>query len=480
MKAAIYIRVSTDRQADEGFSLEAQHDILMELLDKKGMELYRVYSDPGISGKTMRKRPGIQQMIADMKSGRFDAILVHKLDRLSRNLGDLYDFIATVNKLNIRLVIASLGSEEIDTISPMGKAFLYFNGIFAEIYSDNLREETLKGLEKKMKKGGRHMSRAPLGYDFSGDNEHRDLVINQKEANLVRTVYKMYLEGKGVVNIAKHMNSFSRGKEGGVWDSKYVKDILKNPTYTGHNHFKPDNWEESKRIIVKGTHEAIISQEDFDKVQAMMERKSSGHMSKSSYDYPYGGIIKCGKCGATYIGTSSVQKLADGSKKIYKSYRCRNHYTNNTCDAPSISERDLNRIVFEKLMITSDKIQEKKKSGDSKDKRMLQKEIEVSNRRRKNWMMALGDGKLSPNDYADLIEEEEQRMKSLYAEYSDQEEAYINEFSLEEIRHMMVNIKDNWDYLEADTQKQVIQSMFRSIVIKKESKTWTIEKMLTV
>lgn len=78
MKAAIYIRVSTERQ-EEGFSLEAQHDILMELLEKKGMELYRVYSDPGISGKTMKMRPGIQQMLTDMKAGRFEAILVHKL-----------------------------------------------------------------------------------------------------------------------------------------------------------------------------------------------------------------------------------------------------------------------------------------------------------------------------------------------------------------------------------------------------------------
>lgn len=477
MKAAIYIRVSTERQSEEGFSLEAQHDILMELLDKKGMELYRVYSDPGISGKTMKKRPGIQQMLTDMKAGRFDAILVHKLDRLSRNLGDLYEFIATVNKLNIRLVIASLGSEEIDTMSPMGKAFLYFNGIFAEIYSDNLREETLKGLTKKISKGGRHMSRAALGYDFDEDNV---LIINEKEAELVKEVYRLYLSGMGVVSIAKRMNEHSRGKEGGLWDQKYIKIILQNPTYTGHNHFKPETWEEDKRIIVKGTHEPIISTEDFEKVQAMMERKSTGHMSKSSYDYPYGGIVRCGECGATYIGTSTVQKLKTGNK-IYKSYRCRNHYTNNTCQSPSIQEKALNALVFEKIMITSNKIQEKKESVKAKtDKRMLSKEIETSNRRRKNWMMALGDGKLSPDDYATLIDEEESRMKEVYAQFQDEDELYISELDIEQLKEMMVNIKDNWDLLEPDTQKQLIQSMFRKIVIKKESNTWSIKDMLTV
>lgn len=481
MKAAIYIRVSTERQSEEGFSLEAQHDILMELLEKKGLELYRVYSDPGISGKTIKKRPGIQQLLQDMKDGRFEAILIHKLDRLSRNLGDLYEFIALVNKLNVRLVIASLGSQEIDTISPMGKAFLYFNGIFAEIYSDNLREETLKGLEKKMLKGGIHMSRPPLGYDAAYNEEgDRYLVINEHEADLVRKVFRMYLDGNGVVKIAKHMNTFSRGKEGGVWDSKYIKDILKNWTYTGRNHFKPDHWEEEKRIVTDVKHEAIISDQEFKLVEKMMERKAKGHMSKSSYDYPYGGIIRCGDCGATYVGTSTVQKLKSG-KKIYKSYRCRNHYTNGTCGAPSIQENSLNALVFEKIMITSNKIQEKKESVKAKaDKRMLTKEVETSNRRRKNWMMALGDGKLSPDDYATLIDEEEARMKEVYAQFQDEEELYINELDIDQIKEMMVNIKDNWELLEPDTQKQLIQSMFRKIVIKKESNTWNIKEMLTV
>ncbi|MGF6357152.1 site-specific DNA recombinase [Paenibacillus sp. 4624] len=481
MKAALYIRVSTDRQNEEGFSMEAQHDILMELLEKKGMELYRVYSDPGISGRTIKKRPGIQRLIADMKEGKFDAVLVHKLDRLSRNLGDLYEFIALINKLNKRFVIASLGSEEIDTQSPMGKAFLYFNGIFAEIYSDNLREETLKGLTKKMKNGGLHMSKAPLGYDIEVIDDERKLVINEYEAGLIKEVFRMYLSGKGVVSIAKHMNGHSRGKEGGVWDSKYVRIVLQNHTYTGHNHFKPVLWEESKRIITPGEHEPIISMEDFLKVRKMMERRGEGHMAKHSYDYPYGGIVKCGLCGATYIGNASRQTLAGGTVRVYRSYRCRNQYSNKTCDAPGISEHQLQQLIFEKLQITNKKLQDKKTSAQAKsDQRLLQKEIEVSNRRRKNWMLALGDGKLSADDYANLIDEEEARMKAITAQYEEKEDYYINELSTEEIKEMMANLKENWVLIEPETQKLLVQSMFRQIVIKKESARWTIPQMLTV
>lgn len=165
MRAAIYTRVSTVAQAEEGFSLEAQEEILMQTIERKGLELYRIYTDPGVSGKTF-KRPGVQAMIADMKAGRFDAILIHKLDRLSRNMGDIIAFIEMVNKLDIRLIISAQGQDEIDTRSPMGKAFLQLNGIWAELYINNLREETLKGLIKKVKNGGRHMSRPPLGYRF--------------------------------------------------------------------------------------------------------------------------------------------------------------------------------------------------------------------------------------------------------------------------------------------------------------------------
>ena len=117
-RAAIYIRVSTDRQAEEGFSMEAQHDILMQLIERKGLQLYKVYSDPGVSGGSF-KRPGIQMLLKDMKDGKFDTVIVHKLDRLSRNQGDLYGFISLINKLDVRLIIASQGDQEIDTKGPL-------------------------------------------------------------------------------------------------------------------------------------------------------------------------------------------------------------------------------------------------------------------------------------------------------------------------------------------------------------------------
>lgn len=471
-RAAIYIRVSTERQVEEGFSLEAQRDILLDVAHRKGLELYREYSDPGVSGGSF-KRPGIQMLIQDMKAKKFDTLIVHKLDRLSRNMGDLYGFIDLVNRLDVRFIIAAQGSEEIDTRSPMGKAFLYFSGIWAEMYLDNLREETLKGLTKKIQLGGKHVSRPPLGYTF--DHEYK-LVIEEEEAKLVREVFHLFVsKGWGVTKIAKHMNEFSTTKEGGKWDNKNVRNILTNPTYAGYNHFKPDHWSEDKRIIVDGEHEPIVERDVFEKVKNMRERRSEGHMSRRSFEYPYGGIVKCWKCGATYTGNTSVQK-----GKPYRSYRCLNQYAKNICDAPSISERILNYIVFNYMLAKDTDLQDSAKKEEVKKAQIdLNREIEISNRRKKNWMMALGDGKLSAEDYGMLIDEEDDRMRKLYKEVNAtiQDEP---EIPIEELKAMITQLRDNWDYLEAGTQKELIQSMFRNIVITKESGEWEVQEILTV
>lgn len=472
MRAAIYTRVSTTMQAEEGFSLEAQQDTLMQTIERKGLQLYRVYSDPGISGKTF-KRPGVQAMIADMKAKRFDALLIHKLDRLSRSMGDIIAFIELVNKLDVRLIISAQGQDEIDTRSPLGKAFLQFNGIWAELYLNNLREETQKGLIKKAQKGGRHMSQAPLGYDLIELNpEHWHLIVNEAEAALVREVFSLYLDKSwGVTKIAKHMNSHSTTKMGGKWDNKNVRNLLTNPTYAGFNHFKPEHWPEENRIIMPGDHEPIISEEQLDMVRNFRERRSNGHMSKRSFEYPYSGIIKCARCGATYAGNGSVV-----AGKQYRGYRCLNQYAKGTCDAQSISELKLNDLIWNRIEMMGDALPEPVKKTKKRTVN-IQKEIETSNKRRKNWMMALGDGKLSGEDYAQLIDEEDKRIKALQADVHEDSPATIPPA---ELKAAMLHLRENWDLIEVETQKMLVQSMLRKVVIDKVDDVWQIKELLPV
>lgn len=297
-----------------------------------------------------------------------------------------------------------------------------------------------------------------------------ELVVIEEEAELVREVFDLFTEhGWGVTKIAKHMNSKSTTKEGGKWDNKTVRNVLKNPTYAGYNHYKADDWTEDQRIITPGTHPAIISKEQFEKAQNFRMRRKDGHMSRRSFDYPYSGIIKCGICGATYAGNASVH----GNKK-YLSYRCLNQYAKGTCDAPGISEKILNELVLKHVELVEDGYQKPK--SKPRNKINLDKELATSQKRRRNWMMALGDGKLSPDDYAMLIDEEDARIKKLQMEVPPEPKQTI---PISEVRAAFRDLKSNWDAIDSATQKQLIQSLFLKITIKK-SDGWHIVDMLTV
>ncbi|WP_270167492.1 recombinase family protein [Paenibacillus sp. SYP-B4298] len=298
----------------------------------------------------------------------------------------------------------------------------------------------------------------------------KELVIVPEEAALVKEIFDLFTEECwGVTKIAKHMNVKSTTKEGGKWDNKAVRNVLTNHTYAGYNHFKAEDWPEEQRIITPGTHPAIITIEQFNKAQEYRQRKANGHMSKRSFDYPYSGIIKCGRCGATYAGNAAVH----GNKK-YLSYRCLNQYAKGTCDAPSISERNLNELVFRHIELVEDGFQEPKPKARSKVN--IKKELAVSQKRRHNWMMALGDGKLSGDDYAVLIEGEDARIAKIRKEAEPDPEQTI---PMTEIRNAFNDLKTNWHLLTSSTQKQIIQSLFKKITIKK-SDDWHIVDMLTV
>lgn len=296
------------------------------------------------------------------------------------------------------------------------------------------------------------------------------LVVVEEEAELVREVFDLFTEqGWGVTKIAKHMNLKSTTKEGGKWDNKTVRNVLKNPTYAGYNHFKADDWTEDQRIITPGEHPAIISKEQFDKAQGFRQRRKDGHMSRRSFEYPYSGIIKCGLCGATYAGNASVH----GNKK-YLSYRCLNQYAKGTCEAPGISEKNLNKLIWAHIELLEDGFQKPKAKRRSKVN--MKKELEISRKRRHNWMMALGDGNLSSEDYASLIDSEDARIKKLQEEAPPDPEQTI---PLSEVRDAFKGLENNWDLIDPATQKQVVQSLFRKITIKK-SDDWHIVDMLTV
>ncbi|MCL2285843.1 MAG: recombinase family protein [Firmicutes bacterium] len=251
---AIYVRVSTEEQAKEGYSIRAQIEKLKSYIRIKDWSFYKVYSDEGISGKNISDRPAVNELIQDIKDGKVNNVLVYKIDRLTRNTRDLIDLTEIFKENNC--VFNSL-MESIDTQTASGRMFLKIIGIFAEFERENLIERLTLAFEKKAKEGYSPSSRiTSYGYDRDKGNKIQE--INPKEAEIVREIFSMYVDGNlNFSVIAKNLNNRNiKTKQGKAWNNTTIKNLLTNPNYIGKVRYSI--LDKSRYFETEGKHEAIL------------------------------------------------------------------------------------------------------------------------------------------------------------------------------------------------------------------------------
>ena len=263
IKTGIYVRVSTEEQAKEGFSIRAQQDKLKDFIKIKGWELYDVYIDEGISGKNITERPAINRLIADVMQKKVENVLVFKIDRLTRSTKDLITLMETFNNNNC--AFNSL-MESIDTGTPSGRMFIKIIGIFAEFERENLIERVSVALEKKVREGYT-ISGFSVPYGYIRENGNREITINEEESKIVKEIFSMYLsKHKTLYDIAKTltMRNIKTGS-GNEWNASSVKYVLTNPIYIGKVRYSVRD--ENRYFEAEGKHEVIISEEIYNGVQ---------------------------------------------------------------------------------------------------------------------------------------------------------------------------------------------------------------------
>lgn len=469
MFAADYSRVSTDEQAKEGFSLEAQQEFTKKYIRDEGWDYYGSFTDPGVSGKDL-KRPGVQDMLRAVREGRIQAVVVHKLDRLTRNIGDLHDLMMLFEKQNVKLVSVT---EKIDTSTAMGRMFVYMLGLFAQWFRENLSEEVMKGMKKRAEKGFRNGSVAPFGYDL----EDGRLVIDPEQAEWVKRIFDLYTRDKlGFEKIAQHMNRegilTNRGSRD--WSKNFIQYMLMNPVYIGKLRWRP---KEGQEILRDSDHPPIIDEVTFKKAQSMMQRRSNGEVPATSRrHYPFSGLIHCGECGKQYFGRLGSSKA--GPTFHYRCYGKRLGH----CNARDISEVKFEQLLFEYMNFQMEEVDEPvvQDKSHEKERKRIERELAKSETRRKNWQYAFGDGKLPYQDYVQLIDEEAERVRQLETELAQLPED--QSLSKEVINNTARFIMDNWNYFDADTKKDAAQSLYRTITIQfdEASNRWTVTKMMVV
>ena len=352
MKTAIYIRVSTEDQAREGYSLEVQREYLESFAMREGYEVFKIYSDDGISAYSTR-RPALQQLLADAKAKRFELVLVHKIDRFSRNLKDL---LMLVDELSSYGVGFKSATEPFDTTTSAGKLMFQQLGSFAEFERNRIAERVFPGMIKGVQQGNWQGARfAPFGYTYN--KAKKLLEIEEREANIVKLIYTMYISGKSTHAIAAYLDKKEyKTRTGKQFYNKFICDILKNQIYTGKivwnkkhydknqktkKHYKYIRNDPSKILIAQGRHKPIIDDEDFADVQTLLANKTRTWRPRAkNQEYLLTGLITCAKCNHRYTGVSSISNHRLNRKKRW--YRCSGpHSSHINCTNRAVKAEDI-------------------------------------------------------------------------------------------------------------------------------------------
>lgn len=309
MRAGLYVRVSTQEQAKEGYSIGEQTERLTNYCKAKGWEIYKVYTDGGYSGKDTH-RPSMERLVKDVESGVLDMVLVYKLDRLSRSQKDTLFLIEDV--FNANGVAFSSMTENFDTSTPFGRAVIGILSTFAQLEREQIKERITIGLEARAKDGKwTGGGNPPIGYNFVNDSL---LEIDDYEAMQVREAFELFLQRLPISRIVTILNEKGYTHQYGTWKVHSLKEVLRRPVYCGLVRYKGK--------ISEGIHDPIISMETFEKAQEIFDERDKDNPDyKNSFKYKYalGGLLHCRQCNA-YYGKKKSHCLADGTP-VHK-YMC--------------------------------------------------------------------------------------------------------------------------------------------------------------
>lgn len=308
MKAALYIRVSTEEQVD-GFSLAAQLNLLQKYCENNSLGIFDVYADEGVSGQK-ENRPEFQRMLRDAERKAFNIILVHKYDRFARRVELSQRVKNQLKKNGINVVSITEPLED----SPMGFFVGGLHDLLAEYYVRNLAIESKKGHVERARQG-LHNGSVPFGYKI--DQNTGMMVINEEQATIVKQIFHMYNhQGYGSTKIAKILNENKvRTAVNGEWAHYTVSRILKNPKYIGKILYDGE--------IYAGKHEPIITEDEFRLVHKNMKDRTWERRYRGvNYErFVLLGIAKCGECKRAY-GISVVRKSTRNRVNSLHYYFC--------------------------------------------------------------------------------------------------------------------------------------------------------------
>lgn len=434
MKAALYIRVSTEEQL-KGMSMDAQTDLLRDYCTREGIEIFKEYSDPGYTSSN-ENRPAFQQLLSDAEKKLFDIVLVWKFDRFIRKVEMSYRIESILEKLTINIISIT---EPIEN-SPMGFFMKGLHRLMSE-YEIRLLAERVKMGKTKRASMGLHNGFVCYGYKI----DNGKVIIDELRAPIVKLIYQLYSDGYGYTRLQKYLNTSVQTYKEYKWSNFQIWKILTNVSYTGILKYDGQ--------VYQAQWEPIISQEQFDFVQRLISTKGNyaSHRGKNYEHFFLLGLLRCEYCSNVFRIHTHTKKT--GHKGHY--YRC-----NNTGQAGSFCDfkKYFNAAKLEEVVISDLKAILKLKSmpdniniTDTQDvsellvqrQKTIQKEMERSKE-------AYLSSAFTLDEYKELRKKYEDELKQISAEISNtnKHKSQVN------LARLKDNITSSLEYIESCTIPQ--------------------------
>ena len=438
-KAALYIRVSTDAQCEEGYSVDAQKEMLAAYCTTKGWKDYEFYIDGGFTGSNI-ERPAMQRLIAHVREGRISAVVVYKLDRLSRSQKDTLYLIEDV--FNPAGSAFTSLNENLDTATPMGRAMLGIMSAFAQLERETIRERTRMGMKERVKEGlWMGGGRTPFGYDY---DRAQGVLVPNKDAETVRKIYELYLAGYSTARIAGIV---------GLKHDKQVRDILTRRSNTGVITYNGTEY--------PGRHKAIVDQETFDRAMDMMRERADRRMLAS--DRLLTGLVFCGRCGARM----RYQKWAKNGCKLscYSQQTSKKYLIHDPdCDNPKPWADEVEEAVIRDFLGRTLE-QTGSESDDARPSaiELLQAQLQQAQKklRRLYSLYAAQDDEI----LLESIQEQRKNIDLIEQRIQKEEEALADEARKSRLQDAIRELSQAWPHMTTDEQRTVLREAIEKIEI---------------
>ena len=470
--AGVYIRVSTEDQAREGFSLGEQEEKLLQLCKFKELEVYKVYKDAGISAKDMEHRPQFQAMLKDMKEGKINYIVAYKLDRITRLVRDLEELISVLEQYNCFLLC---DRDDVNTSTANGRFFVRMLTVLSQLEIEIVSERTKFGLNGAIKSG--HIpGQRPFGYTKSEDKK---MIVDNATRPYIEKIFDMYLEGKSfqqIANYFKENNIYPKKK----WHDTTIQKIIDNKIYMGdYEQYKRIGKQENlEPIVYMNVVEPIISRAKWEKCQKQKERNQRTYTRDRIYTFFQ--RLKCPSCGRIM-----KCKGSGGSKRKYMYYTCEHCHVNfNENYVEELLESFIYDLLEYDMAVKKFFLPILEDKNNKIDTTTIDKEIRNLEKQRDRIKQAYIKGIVEMEDFKEdykLIEDklfnlESKKLELINLEnfnYSPHELLAERDLEREKmIRLDTLNslLKSKWNDMDKSEKQEFISKFIDTIEIKKDSK----------